>query len=64
MVGGLSIPAWVMLWNECHSVNGVGGVVRTAWPDGGSLLQQSALTVEVFGLIMSMYVEANRQDGK
>ena len=47
---GLSVADWLSLW--LHSVANVqGSLVRLAWPDGKSLLEQPALAVEMFALI-------------
>ena len=52
MLGGLSMRAWVSLWNECHERDGVtGGMRRVEWPDDGGVSQQSALVVRMFRLI-------------
>jgi hypothetical protein len=59
MEGGLSVVAWAALWQQCHATTGM-GAWRTEWPDGKSVLEQSSITVDVFGLITSMALEASK----
>lgn len=50
------------MWFASHSPTGMGGYVRTAWPDGRSLLEQPAIVVEVFSIITKLvYDEMKRQ---
>lgn len=49
--GGMTVAAWMALWSQCHVASGMGGATRTAWPDGGSLLDQPAILVAMFGLV-------------
>jgi hypothetical protein len=67
MDGGFSIEAWLRLWGACHEA-GMNGPSMIAWPDGGALLGQPAIVVEVFDLIgqaMSAYSKSmrSRQNG-
>jgi len=54
--GGLSIGQWMALWGKCHAWV-MGCPMRLQWPDGGSLMDQPALTVEMFELIESEWLE-------
>lgn len=49
-VDGLSMEGWLGLWSECFA-NVQGSLVRMAWPDGRSLVEQPSLGVEMFDLI-------------
>lgn len=53
MVGGLNVRFWVMLWDQCCSVTELGWR-RDAWPDGGGVLSQPAITVKMFDLVTEM----------
>jgi hypothetical protein len=60
MEGGLSVSQWMQLWQLTHEPNGF-GYVRTEWPDGGSLLEQPAIAVEMLALVG---VEITKEAGK
>lgn len=49
-VDGRPVSDWLGLWAHCHA-NIWGSLVRLAWPDGRSLLEQPALLVAMFDLI-------------
>lgn len=46
----MSYESWLELWSLSQEP-GMSGPVMRAWPDGGPLLRQSALLVEVFSMI-------------
>lgn len=46
MEGGLSVSQWMRLWYGTHE-----GGRRTEWPDGGSLIGQSSIVVEMLDLV-------------
>ena len=50
MEGGLAVSQWMQLWHHTHEPNGF-GFVRTEWPDGGSLLEQPAIAIEMLDLV-------------
>jgi hypothetical protein len=51
IVGGLTCHSWLDLYQACHEPNGMGGMTRVEWPDGGSLADQPACVVVVFSII-------------
>jgi hypothetical protein len=55
------VSGWIELWTWCHAP-GFAGPVRTAWPDGRSLLEQPAVVVRVFDLITEITAEVARTD--
>ena len=57
MVGGFTASTWLGMWFACHGTTGMGGFTRLEWPDGGCLLAQSAITVEVFAVINKLVSE-------
>ena len=63
MEGGLSVSAWVVLWKQCHAMTG-DGVWRVAWPDGGALIDQPALTVSMFDVVTAVVMEARNSNGR
>lgn len=48
--GGLSMGQWLALFVPCINII-EGSVARAAWPDGKALLDQPALTVEMFSIM-------------
>lgn len=50
VLGGHRAATWRHLWMACHE-GGLAGPVLREWPDGGALLNQSALLVQIFQLI-------------
>jgi hypothetical protein len=61
-VGGLSLRDWLHLYGLCYTGNGMGVIVRIAWPDGRSLVEQPALAVTVLETAhASQQAEWNRQ---
>lgn len=50
MIGEWSLRTWVEVFWMCHSIID-GSVVQWAWPDGGGLLQQQALTVSMMRML-------------
>jgi hypothetical protein len=58
--GGLSVSQWMQMWQLTHASNGF-GFVRTEWPDGGFLLGQPAIAVEMLELVG---VELIKEAGK
>jgi hypothetical protein len=50
--GGLPMWVWMALFNRCFNYTQQ-GPQWAAWPDGGSLLEQPALTVSIFDIIES-----------
>lgn len=63
-VAGLSVAAWLELFNACH-VAGVAGPQRVAWPDGRSTLRQPAVTVYMFAVAAEeLQKETQRDDPK
>jgi hypothetical protein len=47
LVGGLTAEQWLAIWFGCHNM-AESGPMQFAWPDGGTLLQQPAVTVHAF----------------
>jgi hypothetical protein len=62
MEGGLSVGAWIALWQASHAVTSM-GAWRVSWPDGGSTLVQPALTIAMFELIAVTLREATEKNG-
>lgn len=61
-VAGFTEKAWISMWFASHAPTGMGGYARVAWPDGGCLLAQPAIVVEVFSVITKLvYDEMKRQ---
>ena len=46
MDGGFTVSQWMTLWAHTHR-----GGVRTEWPDGGSLIEQPAIAVNMLDLV-------------
>jgi len=64
MEGGLSIEQWVRLYAQIHQPTGFGWA-RTEWPDGGCLMDQPAIAVEMFDLIDDEFTkEAQAKSGE
>lgn len=62
--GGLSVPVWFELFWMCHTSGGMGGLVRTTFPDGGAPIEQPVLVVEMFALLTNAVTEeAERHSG-
>lgn len=53
----MAVEQWILLWKACHNVTGT-GILQWCWPDGGSLLEQDAVTVQVFGVLTGIFAEA------
>jgi hypothetical protein len=56
------MEGWLTLWQGCH-VPGFGSAVRTAWPDGKSLIEQPAITIAVFDMISNQQTKAAKAGG-
>jgi hypothetical protein len=64
MEGGLSIRQWLDLWLLTHEPTG-SSWMRTEWPDGGCLLDQPAIAVEMLDLVGSQFIkEASERPGQ
>jgi hypothetical protein len=50
MEGGLSIATWLRLWCLINQPTGFGWM-QTEWPDGGSLLDQPAIALDMFDIV-------------
>lgn len=44
MDGGVTVLGWIMLWQGCR-------MMGPAWPNGGGVIDQPAVTVRMFELI-------------
>lgn len=44
------MPEWALMYSNCISVV-QGSIMQWAWPDGRSLVEQPALTVELFAIM-------------
>lgn len=63
-IGGLRDVDWLSLWNQCHE-SGLTGPTRVEWPDGGALVDQPNLTVNVFAMITQQAIaEAKSQEAQ
>lgn len=65
--GGLSVSQWMEIWQLTNQPTGY-GFTRIEWPDGGSLLDQPALGVEMLELvgeqIMKVAMEAQARSAR
>ena len=60
--GGLGCAEWLSLYSACHEPNGMGGMRRVEWPDGGGLADQPAIVVHMFAEITQLiHAESERQ---
>ena len=64
MEGGLTVGRWLRLWSHIHQPTGFGWM-RTEWPDGGCLIEQPAIAVEMLELVGDEFMkEAQVRSGK
>lgn len=53
-VAGLEVFAWVDMFKHCHNKQD-GQLLRAAWPDGTSYLEQPNVVVSMFSLLEDVY---------
>jgi len=63
MVSGLHVSAWVSLYKSCHSFV-MGDAIMRGWPDGGTVLEQPAVTVTMFDVIAEEIGKEQEQEAK
>lgn len=64
MEGGISVANWLRLWVQINQPTGFGWM-RIEWPDGGCLLDQPAIAIEMLDLVGEQFMkEAQAQIGK
>lgn len=51
LFGGHTVATWFDVFWGTHEPDGMGGVRRIEWPDGGGFLEQAAVTVTLMGLV-------------
>jgi hypothetical protein len=57
MIGGISVQVWFELFYDTHSPNGMGGFIRTEWPEPGGFAEQPALVSAVFATVQEVLAE-------
>lgn len=62
MEGGVSVSDWVEMWYDTHAGNGMGGVTRIEWPDGGAYLSQPAIAVAMLSLVGAEIVKQAQEE--
>jgi hypothetical protein len=53
MLGGMPVSAWIAVFWDTHTGNGMGGVMRVEWPDEGGYAAQANVTVEALDEVQS-----------
>jgi len=63
MEGGIEVVKWLRLWSQTNQPTGFGWM-RTEWPDGGCLIDQPAIAVEMLELVGDEFMkEAQAKSG-
>lgn len=60
-IGGLNVAQWFEVFHDTHTATGMGGFLRTDWPEEGGYAEQPAVVITAFRLVTEAILTEHEQ---